>query len=110
MQIEPETTGLFDRIVMNPPFDRLRDIDHVVHALKFLKPNGRLVPIMSAGTEFRSDRKSVEFRQLLEDIGANWHDLPPGSLAECGTNVKTGFIVVATQENEKTSCRGKGVG
>src|SRR3546814_1747 len=60
MQIEPETTGLFDRIVMNPPFDRLRDIDHVVHALKFLKPNGRLVAIMSAGTEFRSDRKSVE--------------------------------------------------
>jgi|GEM_PF-1361439 len=32
--------GLFDAIVMNPPFDRGRDCDHVRHAYQFLKPGG----------------------------------------------------------------------
>jgi hypothetical protein len=94
LQIEPETTGLYDRIVMNPPFDRERDIDHVVHALKFLKPDGRLVAIMSAGTEFRETRKAIAFRKLMEEMGAEWNDLPAGSFSEVGTNVNTGFIVV----------------
>jgi 16S rRNA G1207 methylase RsmC len=34
---------------MNPPFARQADIHHVNHALKFLKPDGLLVSVMSAG-------------------------------------------------------------
>ncbi|BCH33208.1 N6 adenine-specific DNA methyltransferase N12 class [Mesorhizobium sp. L-8-10] len=94
LQIDPESTGLYDLVVMNPPFDRERDIDHVIHALKFLKPDGRLVAIMSAGTEFRETRKSVAFRKLMEDMGASWSDLPPNSFSDVGTNVNTGFISV----------------
>ena len=94
MQVEPETTGLYDLVVMNPPFDRERDIDHVVHALKFLKPGGQLIAIMSAGTEFRQTAKSIAFRKLMEDMGADWRDLPPNSFSEMGTNVNTGFITV----------------
>lgn len=41
----------FDRIVMNPPFTRDQDIQHVEHALKFLKPDGRLVATMLDNTE-----------------------------------------------------------
>ncbi|EUB97263.1 Methyltransferase domain containing protein [Rhizobium sp. CF080] len=95
ISIEPETTGLYDLVVMNPPFDRERDIDHVVHALKFLKPDGKLIAIMSAGTEFRQTHKSVAFRQLMEDMGARWEDLPPNSFSSVGTNVNTGFITVS---------------
>jgi predicted RNA methylase len=80
---------LYDRIIMNPPFDRERDIDHVMHALKFLKPDGFLVAIMSAGTEFRETRKSKAFRDLMGRMKAVWRDLPANSFASVGTNVNT---------------------
>ncbi|MCO5730123.1 DUF4942 domain-containing protein [Rhizobium sp. SSA_523] len=101
MSIEPETTGLYDLVVMNPPFDRERDIDHVMHAPKFLKPSGQLIAIMSAGTEFRQTAKSVAFRKLMEDMGATWRDLPPNSFSEVGTNVNTGFITVSKNGKRK---------
>lgn len=81
--------GLFDVVVMNPPFDGGRDIDHVTHALRFLKPGGRLVAVMSAGVEFREDRKTADFRALVERFGGRFRDLPPGSFAASGTNVNT---------------------
>ncbi len=95
LDIQPATTGLYDLIVMNPPFDRERDIDHVMHALDFLTPTGTLIAIMSSGTEFRSTRKAVAFRELMEKMGADWRDLPPGSFSSVGTNVNTGYITVA---------------
>lgn len=89
LHLDPATTGLYDRVVMNPPFDRERDIDHVVHALDFLKPDGLLVAVMSAGTEFRETKKSRAFRDLMKKMNARWRDLPQGSFAEVGTNVNT---------------------
>lgn len=85
LSLSPSTTGLYDIVVMNPPFDRERDIDHVMHALKFLRPGGQLNAIMSAGTEFRETRKSIAFRALMDEMRAEWRDLPPGSFAESGT-------------------------
>lgn len=90
--VEPEK--LYDRVVMNPPFDRERDIDHVMHALKFLKPDGMLVSVMSAGTEFRETRKARAFRDLMQRMKARWRDLPPRSFAEVGTNVNTLMVKV----------------
>ncbi len=87
LQIEP--TPEYDLVVMNPPFDLERDIDHVMHALKFLKPDGELHAIMSAGTEFRETRKAVAFRKVIEDIRGKFSDLPPGSFSDVGTNVNT---------------------
>jgi len=81
--------GLFDAVAMNPPFDRGRDVDHVLHALKFLKPGGKLAAIMAAGVEYREDRQTVAFRSLVERMGGRFRDLPPGSFAESGTNVNT---------------------
>jgi hypothetical protein len=94
LQLTPETTGLYDLVVMNPPFDRERDIDHVIHALKFLKEDGQLVAIMSAGTEFRETKKSAAFRALMQKMNAQWEDLPAGSFSEAGTNVNTLFLRV----------------
>ncbi|MES0071898.1 DUF4942 domain-containing protein [Mesorhizobium sp. M0058] len=89
LSLRPSVTGLYDRIVMNPPFDMERDIDHVVHALDFLKPDGCLAAIMSAGTEFRETRKAIAFRALIEKMKGQFRDLPPGSFAEAGTYVNT---------------------
>lgn len=94
LTVRPDQTRLYDRVIMNPPFDRERDIDHVMHALSFLKEDGQLVAIMSAATEFRETKKSVAFRALMETMGAEWDDLPPGSFAESGTYCNTGILTV----------------
>ena len=89
LEINGSMRGTFDTVIMNPPFDGGRDIDHVVHAVKFLKPGGRLAAVMSAGVEFREDRKTVDFRAMVERYGGRFHDLPAGSFAESGTMVNT---------------------
>jgi len=40
-------TGQYDKILMNPPFENLQDIDHVKHAFSLLNPGGRLVATMA---------------------------------------------------------------
>lgn len=44
--VKPENTGLFERILMNPPFSDSRWIAHFQHAMRFLKPGGRLIAIL----------------------------------------------------------------
>ena len=94
LHLDPAVLGQFDRILMNPPFDRGRDVDHVSHALRFLKPGGRLVSIMAAGVEYRSDRKTADFRATVERFGGSIRDLPFGSFAESGTNVNTVIVTL----------------
>jgi len=91
---KPRADRLYDRVVMNPPFDLERDIDHVVHAMGFLKPGGWLIAIMSAGTEFRETRKAKAFRALMKQLGGRFMDLPPGSFSDVGTNVNTMLVRV----------------
>src|SRR3546814_13421981 len=72
---------IYDRIVMNPPFDRGRDCDHVRHAFGFLKPGGILVAVMSARAEFRDDKRHRAFHRIVEQCrpAYGWiklHDLP----------------------------------
>jgi predicted RNA methylase len=90
----PADLGQFDRIVMNPPFDGRRDIDHVNHALQFLAPGGVLVAIMSAGVEFRENHKAVVFREMIERMGGRIIDLPDGSFRESGTMVNTILVTL----------------
>lgn len=98
LSLNPEAFEPYDLIVMNPPFDRERDIDHITHAMKFLKPGGDLVAIMGAGVEFRETKKAAAFRKMLEANRADrwshrlFDDLPPGSFAEVGTYVNTVIV------------------
>jgi len=102
LKMTPEP--VFDRVIMNPPFDRQRDLDHVHHALQFVKPGGRLVAIMAAGVEYSESKKAVALRREIEEgfIGSHqrwggnqvFADLPEGSFRECGTNVNTVLLSV----------------
>jgi predicted RNA methylase len=86
--------GRFDAIVMNPPFADRQDIRHVTHALKFLKPGGRLVTILSAGLTFRSDRLTSDLRDWIEAHGGTIEPLPPDTFMESGTGVNTVLVTV----------------
>ena len=92
--MEAPASPLFDRVLMNPPFEAGQDMAHVRHAFEFLKPGGRLVAIMSPGPFFRSDRKSAEFREWFEGLGGECEDLPAGAFKESGTGVATVLVTL----------------
>ncbi|HDU2905229.1 methyltransferase [Klebsiella aerogenes] len=85
---------VFDRVVMNPPFSRQADIKHVTHALKFLKPGGLLVSVMSSSVTFRSNKLTTDFRQLILDRGGHIEELPEGAFKSSGTMVNTVIVVI----------------
>lgn len=87
LSIEPVPE--YDRVVMNPPFAKQDDIRHVMHALKFLKPGGRLVAVMSAGVTFRDNRLTKEFRDVVWGSGGSFEDVAEGAFKESGTMVRT---------------------
>ncbi|MFF0770906.1 DUF3560 domain-containing protein [Nonomuraea wenchangensis] len=84
----------YDRVVMNPPFSRGRDIAHVTHALQFVKPGGRLVAVMSGGVAFHKMKVAAEFRQLVEDRGGSITALPADAFAMSGISVSTVIVVI----------------
>ncbi len=84
----------YPRIVMNPPFSRGKDIDHVTHALGFLSKGGRLVAIMSAGVRFRQDKKARAFRELVDSMEGTVEPLPEKSFRASGTDVHTVLVTV----------------
>lgn len=89
MDMQPDGEG-FDRIVMNPPFGKGADIDHVRHAYSLLKPGGRIVAIMGEGAFTRSDSKASGFQQWLEDIGGEAERLPPNTFQDAQLMNTTG--------------------
>lgn len=96
LQAEPMP---FDRVVMNPPFSvpghPRADIEHVEHALGFLRPGGRLVSVMSGGTMFRTDKRTQAFRDRIASLGGTIEDLPEDSFAASGTSVRTCVVEVS---------------
>ena len=84
----------FDRIVMNPPFTRRADVQHVTAAHGLLRPGGRLVAIMSAGVRYRDDKIGKTFRALVDQHEGQIFDNPDGSFSEVGTDVRTVMVVL----------------
>jgi len=82
-----------DKIIMNPPFEKQQDIDHVQHAFKLLKPNGILVSIMSIGCTFRNNTKTKNFQNDILDKAKIIY-LPNGSFKSSGTMVNTIIIKI----------------
>lgn len=89
-----KTSLTFDRVCMNPPFEKRQDIKHVLKAFSMLKSCGKLVSIMSAGVKFREDKMGKEFRDFVEDHNGQILDLPKGSFKESGTGVNACIIVL----------------
>ena len=80
-----EQLGRFNKILMNPPFDHGADIEHIEHALRFLKRDGVLVALCANGP-----RQQAELRPLAD----TWEELPDGTFADQGTNVRVVLLTV----------------
>ncbi|MAT70320.1 MAG: hypothetical protein CMJ58_12445 [Planctomycetaceae bacterium] len=90
--------GCYDRIVMNPPFENLADIDHVRHAYECLAAGGRLVSVMSESPFFRQDRKATDFQRWFASLDGHSIKLPEdafkGADAFRQTGVRTRLVIL----------------
>lgn len=86
--------GLFDTVLMNPPFENGQDARHVMRAYSMLNRRGNLVAIVSGGILQRSDANAAKFQKWINDVDATVVALPDGSFKSSGTMVKTAMICV----------------
>jgi 16S rRNA G1207 methylase RsmC len=84
-----EHLGRFDRILMNPPFERAADVVHILHARKFLAPGGRLVAVCAGGPAQAA---------RLQPLADSWEPLPAGTFKAAGTNVHTVLLTMSAEE------------
>jgi len=75
--------GLFDAVCMNPPFKMGRDIKHIKHAYKMLKPGGLLVSLCYNGS-----RQNKILRPQVD----SWEVLPDKSFKETGTGASVALL------------------
>lgn len=85
-------TTKYDKIIMNPPFENLQDISHVLHAWELLNKGGRIVAIM-AGNKTREAAK--DFMNFVEKYGT-WEQNPVGSFTSAfrPTGVNTITVIL----------------
>lgn len=83
-----------DAVAMNPPFRGNQDIRHVRHAFKCVRPGGTLAAIVSEHGFMGQERECVEWREWLEEVGAEVEIIPAGAFKESGTGIQTRMVVL----------------
>ena len=82
----------FDLVVMNPPFSTADNpalwIDHLHLAWDLLAPGGRIVAILPAGLDYRTDTRHTTARALVTRFG-RYRELPPDAFAPSGTTCRS---------------------
>lgn len=96
LSIQP--TAVYQRVILNPPFSGGRDIAHVLHALKFVRPGGRLVAITSVTWRQGRSKSQKSFQSLLQRHRATVLNIEAGAFSEVGTDVPTCLITIDVPE------------
>jgi predicted RNA methylase len=92
LQVVP--TPVFDRVLLNPPFSQGKDMAHIEHALKFLKPGGRLGAIASTSWQTAKNAKSSAFRAWVKNHAVTVEQIDRGAFKASGTEVPTVMLVL----------------
>jgi predicted RNA methylase len=90
LSVSPDETGLFDAVIMNPPFTMRSDIRHIEHALKFVNTGGVLVALCM------DTRHRVE---ALKDRSDHWEQIPAGAFKESGTGIATVMLRITNKKD-----------
>ena len=91
LEVEPQR--VYDGVIMNPPFARGDDMRHVLHALKFVRPGGRLAAVVSQCFTFHKGKIVDAFLAAIEEHQGQVVKLPPGTFAHVGTQMETAIVV-----------------
>lgn len=87
----------FDRIIANPPFSKNQDIDHIRKMYKDLRRGGRMVTVASLHWRFCDNKKEMQFREWLDQVGSRVIELPPGEFEESGTKIAACIIIITKE-------------
>lgn len=99
LEMGPDEIGVVpDVVIMNPPFEKGADMDHVRHAYDLVGSGGRVVAVMSSGAFFRSDSKATAFREWFEKVDGSKWDLPKDSFKSVGTGVSAVVVMIDKEE------------
>lgn len=85
-------TPKFAAVCMNPPFSRHQDIDHVLHASRFVKVGGTVTSYMSSSWTTSSNKRAQEFKRFLDAVKADVELVESGAFRESGTEVATTLV------------------
>lgn len=86
---------IYDRIFANPPFAKNQDIRHVRLMYDALNPeSGEMCVITSRHWVTATENECVQFRQWLQEVEAEIHEIPAGVFDESGTSIATMAIVI----------------
>jgi predicted RNA methylase len=91
---------LFDAVIANPPWHARSDVRHAAAMLRWLKPGGSLVVVLSASAMTRADAEAVEFRRDVAERSGRFEKLEPGSFVESGTMVNACLCIVPRRGRE----------
>lgn len=89
---------LYDRIVMNPPYEEGATIDHVQRAYNLLRPGGVLVAVVPESIRYRQDKRHTAFRAWLEAHGAQEEDLDRARFGRAA-DIKTFILILRKPED-----------
>jgi predicted RNA methylase len=84
----------YDRVLMNPPFTRGTDVRHVRHALRHVKPGGRLIAVMPENVRTRDDKAARALRGLIDSYCGWFEQIEDRAFHRAGTDVKTVIAVI----------------
>lgn len=87
----------YQAIIMNPPSSD--EQNHIKHAYLMLADGGVLVSISSPNWTFAGDKKSVEFRNWIDDEVYYTQDLASGTFEMTGVSTK--ILVIEKHEQAK---------
>jgi len=88
----------YQAILMNPPFSKRQDAEHIMRAFGMLANGGTLVAIAGEGVFFGQDQKAVQFRAWLDSHNADVEKLGEGTFQDnallAQTSVNARLIVL----------------
>ena len=91
--------GQWDRILMNPPFEKGADIEHVEYAFeRNLAPGGSLLAIMSESAFISVKKPVTRFWETMRPFCVLEERLPAGTFEESGTGVNARFCIFEKPE------------
>jgi phospholipid N-methyltransferase len=88
------TTGIFDKIIANPPFSKNQDITHIRQMWDCLKPGGRIVTIASKHWQYSSNKKEVAFKKWIRDTDTDVIEIDSGAFKDSGTSIATCMLII----------------
>jgi hypothetical protein len=99
LQVAPSPR--FDRVLLNPPFSGGKDIAHITHAMKFVRPGGRLAAIASTTWQTADNAMSRAFALWVEKHALAIQQIGRGAFKASGTEVPTVLLVLQAPQDEQ---------